>query len=222
MNQVGMQITRARASDIPQIVEVHLDAFPDFFLSRLGTPFLHAYYSQVLHFEQGILLVSREEASGQVIGFVAGFTAPAEFYSQMLRQAPRYVLPILRGFLTDHRLIGLVLNRLGHVIRGSRTGNAAKPESDRSGGCELSSIATLHSRQGQGIGRHLLDAFLEEAAHYPVSYIYLTTDAEDNDPVNQFYQRAGFVLSRSFVTGKGRAMNEYRKAVNPDLSKTHA
>ena len=41
-------------------------------------------------------------------------------------------------------------------------------------------------------------------------YINLETDALNNDSVNRFYQKNGFVLSKTYVTDEGREMNEYR------------
>jgi hypothetical protein len=37
----------------------------------------------------------------------------------------------------------------------------------------------------------------------------LTTDAEGNDAVNTFYQRAGWRLESSFSTPEARRMNRY-------------
>jgi hypothetical protein len=38
---------------------------------------------------------------------------------------------------------------------------------------------------------------------------YLTTDADANDRVNSFYQRAGWSLQGSWTTQQGRRMNCY-------------
>jgi GNAT superfamily N-acetyltransferase len=55
----------------------------------------------------------------------------------------------------------------------------------------------------------LVNAFLEEAAKRGLRQVDLTTDKLNNDSVNAFYLRLGFVCSRCFVTAEGREMNEY-------------
>lgn len=37
----------------------------------------------------------------------------------------------------------------------------------------------------------------------------LTTDRDNNEATNSFYQKLGFVCERTFMTPEGRAMNEY-------------
>jgi colanic acid biosynthesis glycosyl transferase WcaI len=38
---------------------------------------------------------------------------------------------------------------------------------------------------------------------------FLTTDAENNDSINKFYQKIGFTLESSYSTPEGRKMNRY-------------
>ena len=71
------------------------------------------------------------------------------------------------------------------------------------------SIAVLPEAQGKGIGQALVWAFLEEAAQRGLRQVDLTTDRDDNETTNRFYQNMGFVCERTFVTPEGRAMNEY-------------
>jgi ribosomal protein S18 acetylase RimI-like enzyme len=73
---------------------------------------------------------------------------------------------------------------------------------------ELSSLAVRLSAQGKGIGRRLVQTFLESARRTPASVVSLTTDAMHNDDVNAFYQRSGFGLARR-RSSAGRLMNEY-------------
>jgi ribosomal protein S18 acetylase RimI-like enzyme len=71
------------------------------------------------------------------------------------------------------------------------------------------SVAVAPEAQGRGLGQALVRAFLEEAADRGLKHVDLTTDKNNNDSVNQFYQRMRFRCSRTFVTSEGREMNEY-------------
>lgn len=71
------------------------------------------------------------------------------------------------------------------------------------------SIAVCPKAQGMGIGRLLVGVFLLECRRRGLEGVSLTTDAVENDSVNEFYRRMGFSLGRSFATAQGRPMNEY-------------
>ena len=71
------------------------------------------------------------------------------------------------------------------------------------------SIAVSPEFQGRGIGKQLVEAFCQELAARGEPAVCLTTDRDDNEAVNRFYQRLNFQLARSFITPEGRAMNEY-------------
>jgi ribosomal protein S18 acetylase RimI-like enzyme len=59
------------------------------------------------------------------------------------------------------------------------------------------------------VGQALVGAFLEEAKQHGLKHVNLTTDRDNNDLVNHFYQEFGFRCYRSFITPEGRAMIEY-------------
>ena len=74
----------------------------------------------------------------------------------------------------------------------------------------LSSIGVDPAWSGRGIGQGLLEAYVAEARKHGLKAFTLTTDADDNDAVNQFYRKVGFYLSRTFTQRDQRRMNEYR------------
>ena len=71
------------AADVARVVELHLAAFPGFFLSFLGPRFLRLFYAEAVAVG-GICLVV--EARGGVAGFVAGSDRPGGFYGALLRR----------------------------------------------------------------------------------------------------------------------------------------
>jgi GNAT superfamily N-acetyltransferase len=73
----------------------------------------------------------------------------------------------------------------------------------------LFSIGVLPELQGTGAGKTLVAAFLDEAKRRGCRRVFLTTDRDDNDAVNQFYLRMGFHVERQYETPEGRRMNEY-------------
>jgi len=191
-------IREMNIDDVDSVVNVHLLSFQGFFLSFLGSQFLSELYAGILEDSTGISFVYSEEA--RILGFAAGTSKPAGFYSGLLhRRWWRFGLASLVPILKNP----LIIPRLLRAFR--------KPQ-DVSDGPDigtLMSIAVSPNSQGRGIGQSLVKAFLEEAAQRGLKYVDLTTDKNNNDAVNQFYQRLGFRCSRTFVTSEGRDMNEY-------------
>jgi ribosomal protein S18 acetylase RimI-like enzyme len=59
------------------------------------------------------------------------------------------------------------------------------------------------------MGGMLVNAFINEVKKRGGKGVFLTTDAQNNDKVNRFYQNIGFTLESSYATPEGRKMNRY-------------
>jgi ribosomal protein S18 acetylase RimI-like enzyme len=183
---------------VMSVVDVHLQSFRGFFLTFLGRDFLFELYRGIVADPSGIAFVA--VADECVVGFVAGIDHPVGFYKRLLRKCWwRFGLASLIPILKNP----LIILRLLRAIR--------KPQdvSNQLDTGTLMSVAVSPETQGRGLGQALVKAFLEEATDRGLKHVDLTTDKNNNDYVNQFYQRMGFRCSRSFVTSEGREMNEY-------------
>jgi glycosyltransferase involved in cell wall biosynthesis/ribosomal protein S18 acetylase RimI-like enzyme len=192
-------VRNATASDLPGIVAIHQRAFNQFFLTRMGSAFLRRYYELVLHYHSGIILVS--ETHGIINGFVCGFADPAEFYRSMWRNRLTFALPAFAALLRHPSLGANII----HAVRRIQTSATEGPRLS----CELSSIAVMPEAAGRGVGKTLLEAFLDRSWAEDAQCVYLTTDADANDAANALYRDIGFQHSRRFLQKKGRWMNEY-------------
>jgi ribosomal protein S18 acetylase RimI-like enzyme len=192
-------VRKAKPSDLPAIVSIHQKAFSHFFLTRMGGDFLHSYYALVLAHRTGIILVS--EGMGELQGFACGFVDPADFYQSMWHAKWNFALPVLSALVRCPSLAAKVLNGVHRI----QTPASEWP----AGSCELSSIAVAPEAGGNGVGKELMRAFLEQARLLQAHCVYLTTDADGNDAVNAFYRDVGFQHTRRFLQRKGRWMNEY-------------
>lgn len=186
------------ASDLAQVVEAHLESFPGFFLTFLGAEFLGLLYESMRTDPEGLVLVA---SSGQgVEGFVAGVTQQSGFYRRLINQKKwAFGIASIKALLKRPSIAPRLIRALKRPAEASSSSAAA---------C-LMSIAVRSNARGKGIGKRLVEAFCSEMANRGVSSICLTTDRDDNDETNQFYQKLKFRLSRTFVTPEGRAMNEY-------------
>ena len=198
------KIRPGTADDLRDLVSIHCCAFPNFFLTNLGTPFLRDYYRLILEYKEGILLVASE--AGQQVGFAAGFMNPDGFYTRMRSRRYQLLVPIGLGLLQSPQLLPRVI---AHGLRISRGGDKSSRRGASS--CEMASLGVDPKASGKGIGRLLVDAFIAESRQLGATEVYLTTDADGNERVNTFYGRMGFARDRQFIAAGNRRMNEYSK-----------
>ncbi len=191
-------IRRMELDDIDQVVGVHLESFPGFFLSFLGPDFLKVYYRAACLDREGICLVS-SNGERDIRGFVVGSSNPGGFYRRIFMR--RFL-----GFLLS--VFWAVANRPSIVGRLIRT--AARAAGKQPQGCAgLFSIAVSPAVQGQGVGRDLVGGFIQNAYERGCRWVSLTTDSQGNDRVNDFYRSLGFAATGELITPEGRRMFQY-------------
>lgn len=186
-------------TDTKKVVTIHLKAFPNFFLSILGPKFLSIFYSRICTHADGIAFVYQDNANVP-IGFVVGSSNPRGFYSRLLKRdwyrfAVASIIPVLRNPSIIRRLTRAFLyptsNPIGNHVAG------------------LFSLGVDPTLKRTGIGKILVKTFLNEAKKRGCSKVFLTTDSDNNDDVNRFYENLGFVVENQYLTAEGRKMNEF-------------
>jgi ribosomal protein S18 acetylase RimI-like enzyme len=194
-----VRIGDLRADDVPVVARLHRAAFPGFFLSSLGEPFLVQFYRGFLTDPTAVTAVARDDG-GTILGAVVGTTEPAGFFGRLLRRRfAGFVLASARAVLRHPTSAPRLLRAV--TYRGD-AGSTAD-------GALLSSIFVVPAAQGSGAGQALLAAWARAAADRGAGAAFLTTDAEDNDRVNDFYVAQGWALADSHRTREGRLMNRY-------------
>ena len=194
----NLQVGVFKTDQTEEVVKIHLNAFPNFFLSFLGAQFLRQLYLSLSQDPNSISFIVKRYRC--IVGFVFGSTEPTGLYLRLLqRQWWRFALAVCPAFFRRPSILTRLL----------RTFRMPKQQLPAANCATLMSIAVAPSCQGQGIGKLLTKAFLDEARLRGSQNVNLTTDAVENDPVNHFYQSFGFSLFRKYSTPEGRIMNEY-------------
>lgn len=187
-----------RKDDVQKVVTVHIASFSEFFLSFLGPAFLREFYEGTLADSSCICFVA--EYQGNLSGFIVGTDQPSGFYRRLiLKHWWHFALASMAPFFKRPSIAPRLLRAF------------VKPAevTHKPGRGTLMSIAVLPEMMGKGIGKLLVQAFLEEAISRGVKQMDLTTDSENNHLVNNFYRGLGFVCERTFITPEGRKMCEY-------------
>ena len=191
---------------IPSLAVLHKAAFPCFFLTQLGLPFLRTLYYGYLEDENSGIIVA--ESEGKVLGFIAYSNDYPSFYHGLIK---KHLIKF--GFCS----LGAAIRHPSFIKRlfGAFKKSDSVVKSEKY--VELASICVDPSTEGKGIGSLLID-YLKGIVDFDVySYINLETDADDNEKANRFYVKNGFVLERKFTTAEGRRMNEYRYSLGAHL-----
>jgi ribosomal protein S18 acetylase RimI-like enzyme len=178
---------------------VHIASFPGFFLTFLGPHFLSHFYSGICKAPEGIAFVFLN-AAGLPAGFVAGSSNPRGFYSRLLkRDWLRFAFASVGAIMRKPSVIRRIVRGLSHPAGNPVGGDVAG----------LFSLGVSPELQGTGAGKLLVQAFLQEARSRGCERVFLTTDRDNNEAVNAFYQKLEFRIVRQYATPEGRYMNEY-------------
>ena len=204
----GIPIRPMQDRDLEQIVAMHQQSFRGFFLTFLGPRFLKLLYQCIGSDAEGVVLVASSE---RVEGFVAGVMHQSGFYRRLVK---RHKWAFARAALGAVFKKPSIAPRLLRALRRPTEAQVTAVDA-----C-LMSIAVRAESEGQGIGQQLAKAFCQALSTRGVTAVCLTTDHDQNERVNQFYQKLGFQLHRVFTTPEGRKMKEY--VVSLPMKDTHA
>lgn len=200
------ELETASSDYIKSIAELHKRAFPTFFLTQLGVPFLRTLYTGYMEDKDSGIIVAEE--GGKLVGFIAYSNDYSRFY---------------KGLIKNH-LIKFAYCSVGAAIRhpsfikrllGAFKKSESVVKTERY--VELASICVDPEIESKGVGSALIDYLKGIVDFNTYDYINLETDADGNDGVNRFYVKNGFKLERVFTTAEGRRMNEYRYAPGEKL-----
>lgn len=194
------QITSFNKGVIDDIVAIHIATFKGFFLSFLGRGFLYQMYTSYCQHDQSGLLVAFDE-NNQTIGFLAYSENLSGLYKFMIKKKVFYFAWYSLGAFFRKPTVFM------RLIRAFLKPSESKREEEY---VELTSIGVEPTCESKGVGTKLISSLKEMVDFSKHEYICLETDAENNEGVNHFYQKNGFVLERTYETHEGRRMNEYR------------
>ena len=190
------KIRLANTGDLQCVVLIHEKAFPDFFLTTLGSEFLKLFYTSVMNHKDGVLLVCENDE--RVIGFCAGTMLSSGFNKKLIKTNLRtYMMASLKILFT--RPMSLV-----HLMKNMSKEEASQGDDGQY--AELLSIGVDPTVQRSGGGTAMLKALEEEVKARGGKKLSLTTDFNDNEKAIGFYKSLGYETWYDFVTYPNRRM----------------
>lgn len=182
-----LDLVPMQAAMVPAVVEVHYAAFAGYLNTRLGRPYLRAFFNWFCEAEGTIAVCAL--SGHQPVGYVVG--APLGYTGSLNR---RTLLPALWGIgwrpwlFLDRRFRQALVGR-GRALWGHHTPDDQPllPEPTFS----LVGIAVAPEAQGQQIGRQLMGAFERQARSLGARSLRLSVYPE-NRAAQRLYTRAGW------------------------------
>lgn len=202
--KIDIAVQLAKHSDIRKIVDIHIAAFPEFFLTSLGPRFLQNYYCAVSDKNNGEIIVAKDGA-GHVVGFAAYVFDAQDFYRRLGREKIRLGMAALSHVLLKPSFVVKIFSRI--LALRSRT------KAESYGGFELVSIGVSPLCSGKGVGNQLLLSVIGAISRRGGGTLSLRTDITNNDYVISFYEKNGFHVKSIDEIGK-RKMYVMQRSVD--------
>ncbi len=187
----------ANAEDLPLVADIHIKAFPGFFLTTLGASFLRVMYKAFLLDARGIFVVGElvSEVNGFAVGSLKSNTKDRHLAMRLL---PQFVWELIPSVLQNpSRVLKRVLSQFF-----AEGGAPSVPH----GSAVLRSIGVSPEMRGHGVASQLIKAFELRAIEMGAVSVALTTDVLDNERAIQFYRKHGYEITHEFKQDKYRSM----------------
>ena len=175
-----------------QLASLH-DSVMHTLLSDLGLPFVLKYY-QVARSDKSVLGVCALGDSRKVIGWAMGSSAPSAINARLRQPLTWFLLQMMHVAVTRP----LVLKQLISSVLSASAESEMNP-----GAIELTYIGVSTAQQRKGLGRSLLQTFIEESRQKGYHSVVLSVE-EQNGAAVALYEKFGFKIIKSFSEGRYR------------------
>jgi ribosomal protein S18 acetylase RimI-like enzyme len=158
-------------------------------LADLGLPIVTKYY-QVVRSDLSVIGICAVNSSNDLVGWALGSPDPAAVNKKLRHPLAWFLAQLLQVAVTRPRALSQLV--------ASVFSSSAPMEHDA---IELTYIGVAASAQGKGLGRALLDMFVEESRARSYHSVVLSVEDENKAAIS-LYEKSGFKVSRSFSEGR--------------------
>jgi ribosomal protein S18 acetylase RimI-like enzyme len=194
--------------DLPSLVAVHLQQFPDGFYVRLGASFMTRYFQRYFNSPGAVGLVAERRDGSGLVGYLIG-TVDDDAHDRFMYGSAAPALTAAGGWALAARpgLWSDFMRR--RALWYARRFVAGVPRSRRPSGQprqgELLYICTTQGNRRRGIGAALLRSYVEGAQRAHAAGLHLVSE-RDNTAAHEFYAHRGWQVVSESVTRDGRPL----------------
>ena len=185
-----VRFSQMTENDIKNLALLHYSIMHTL-LSDLGLPIVWRYY-QIAQRDRETVGFCALTDSGELLGWAMGSPHPDRITAQLRSRVGWFSLQMLRLTLTRP----VVLWQLFSSVFSASSQGELKP-----GTIELTYIGVTPGQRGQGLGRKLVDAFIEASRSNGYRSVVLSVEKENVSAVS-LYEKAGFQILKTFSEGR--------------------
>lgn len=160
-------------------------------LSDLGVPMVLRYY-QIARLVSDVIGFYAITPSGEILGWAMGSSHPDRINSRLQTPFVWFMIQMFRLLFTRPlvlwQLISSVLSALAQ-------------EDIRSNSIELTYIGVVLNQRSKGLGKKLLNAFIEASREKGYRSVILSVEI-DNKPAIALYEKSGFRVIKTYSEGR--------------------
>lgn len=159
-------------------------------LSDLGLPIVLRYY-QIAHSDTSAVGIGAISSTNEVLGWAAGSPHPDRINSHLRTPLTWFAIQMLRVLFTRPLV-------LWQLITSVLSSSAEIEMQHRS--IELTYIGTASNQREQGLGRKLLNAFIEASRSSGYRSVVLSVEKENSAAI-ALYEKSGFKTIKTYSEG---------------------
>jgi ribosomal protein S18 acetylase RimI-like enzyme len=190
MDHRPVEFSQLTSTDLEHLAVLHHSVMHTL-LSDLGLPIVWRYY-QIAQQDNRTIGLCAISDSGEILGWAMGSPHPDRITSQLRSPLAWFLFQMVRVTFTRPAVLWQLISSVGS------TSNQAVPKSDS---IELTYIGVSSRQRGKGLGRKLLNAFIEASRANGYHSVVLSVEKE-NSPAIALYEKAGFSPIQSFSEGR--------------------
>lgn len=188
MNYKIVPLALLNNDQINQLARLHYTVM-DSLLSDLGLPLVERYY-QIARADASVIGICALGADGHPLGWAVGSPNPNQVNRRMSEARVWFIVQMVRAVVTRP-------SSILQLVASARTSSLQM----KAGAVELTYIGVDESARKQGVGRALLNSFIEAAREKKFTSVALSVEAENTDAI-ALYTHTGFKITHSFTEGR--------------------
>jgi ribosomal protein S18 acetylase RimI-like enzyme len=183
-------LSQLEADQLKQLAQLHRSVMHTL-LADLGLPMVLRYY-QIARSDNSVVGICVLDSSKKIIGWAMGSPHPDRINSALRSPLLWFAFQMLRVLVTRPLML---LQLISSVLSSS-----AETEM-KSDAIELTYIGVAADQKGKGLGKSLLNTFIEMSRETGYRSVALSVE-KDNEAAIALYQKAGFKISKTFSEGR--------------------
>jgi ribosomal protein S18 acetylase RimI-like enzyme len=183
-----IELSQLTDTELQQLAVLHRSVMHSL-LSDLGLPFILRYY-RIARADRDVLGFCARSASGDVLGWAMGSAHPDGINGQLRSPLAWFLFQMLRLTLTRPIVLWQLISSL-----------ASRQAEMKPGAIELTYIGVAREQEGRGLGKRLLNAFIEASRSRRYRSVVLSVE-KDNLPAISLYEKSGFTTVATFREGR--------------------